>query len=74
MTTVMHPLTQDDLDQVNYRLAAAGVPVTAQTNNLRGVVVLHCALTPDTRQVARTLITVRRFTDAPVRWAGGDLR
>lgn len=70
MTTVMHPLTQDDLDAVNGLLAAARIPVTVQANNLLGVVVLHCALTPDTRQVARTLITVCGFTDAPVRWAG----
>jgi hypothetical protein len=72
MTTVMHPLTQDDLDEVNGLLAAAGIPVTAQTDNPHGVV-LHCALTPDTRQVARTLHTVCRFTDAPVLWAGGAL-
>jgi hypothetical protein len=72
--TVMHPLTEDDLNEVNGRLAAAGVPVTAQTNGLPGTVLLHCALTPDTRQVARTLHTVCRFTDAPVLWAGGDVR
>jgi hypothetical protein len=74
MTTVAHPLTFADLDRVNLCLALDGIPVTARLDGPPGVVLLHCALSPDTRQVARTLHTVCRATDAPVRWAGGDVR
>ena len=70
MTTVMHPLTGPDIRHIDLQLAGAGVPVTARLDGPPGVVWLHCALVPTTVQVARTLHTVCRATDAPVRWAG----
>ena len=68
--TVAHPATFEDIDRANWLLFLDKVPVTAKLDGPPGTVVLHCALTPDTRQVARTLITVRRITDAPLHWAG----
>ncbi len=63
--TVARPATRDDLCRINHLLAKAGVPVTARLDGPPGTVVLHCALSPNLRQVARTLIT-----DAPMLWAG----
>lgn len=68
--TVAHPATFDDLRRINGLLAADRIPVAARLDGPPGTVLLHCALTPDTRQVARTLHIVCRITDAPLHWAG----
>lgn len=63
-------VTWDDVEHINHRLAADRIPVTAQLDGPRGTILLHCALSPTTPQIARTLHIIRAVTCAPMHWAG----
>lgn len=63
-------VTHDDVRYINHQLTASGVPVTAQLDGPPGTILLHCALSPTTPQIARTLHVIRAVTCAPMHWAG----
>lgn len=67
---VRHCLTHDEVSALNALLTADDVPVTVRVDGPGGEVVLWPALALDSRQMAHTLVAVRRRTDAQVRWAG----
>jgi hypothetical protein len=69
---VRHPLTAAEAERLTAQLRYDNVPVTVRLDGPPGLVLLWPALTLTSRQQAHTLVTVRRATDAPVRWAGAS--
>lgn len=67
---VRHALTASEATCLSSRLERDGVPVTVRVDGPDGEVILWPALALTSRQMAHTLVTVRRETDAPVHWAG----
>ncbi len=68
---VRHPLTADDLADLNAELYAAGITVRVEGPDRDSrVVVLHPALSLSTAQQVHAVWLVKQRTDAPVRWVG----
>lgn len=63
-------VSHDDVRRINRQLTAARIPVTARLDGPPGTILLHCALSPTTPQIARTLHIIRAVTCAPMHWAG----